>query len=346
MSSPSGVIIGAGLAGRTCARHLQNRGVECTILEASDAVGGRVRTDTVDGFRLDRGFQVLLTAYPETRRELDYGALDLKPFFDGAVVRCNGAFHRIADPFRHPFDAPRMLFSPVGTLGDKLRVARARQALTGASVSEIMARPEVTTLKALRDRWGFSEVMIDRFFRPFFGGIFFDRELQASSRMFEFIFKMFSEGQAVLPKEGMQAIPEQIASHLEPETVRFKTEVDRIDEDRVVLSSGESLTPESIVVATEAPEANRLVGDVTPVDARSTVCVYYAHSRVERGRQRTREQHQRAVRCGAVVFAGRSRPGFCRSCRRARSAGRRPRAGGSPTADRLVRDEGRGMGAP
>jgi len=276
MSSPSVVIIGAGLAGLTCARHLQNRGVECTILEASDAVGGRVRTDTVDGFRLDRGFQVLLTAYPETRRELDYGALDLKPFFDGAVVRCNGAFHRIADPFRHPFDAPRMLFSPVGTLGDKLRVARARQALTGASVSEIMTRPEVTTLEALRDRWGFSEVMIDRFFRPFFGGIFFDRELQASSRMFEFIFKMFSEGQAVLPAEGMQAIPEQIASHLEPATVRFNTEVDRIDEDTVVLSSGESLTPESIVVATEAPAANRLVGDVTPVDARSTVCVYYA----------------------------------------------------------------------
>lgn len=276
MSSSSVVIIGAGLAGLTCARHLQKRGVDCTILEASDGIGGRVRTDIVDGFRLDRGFQVMLTAYPETQRELDYDALDLHTFYDGAVVRCNGSFHRIADPFRHPFDAPRMLFSPVGTLGDKLRVARARQQLTSESVAAIMARPELTTQEALRDRWGFSEVMIDRFFRPFFGGIFFDTDLQASSRMFEFIFKMFSEGQAALPADGMQAIPEQIASHLEQDTVRLNAPVEAVEGNTVVLRSGESLTPEAIVVATEAPTANRLLGNGAPAEHRSTVCMYFA----------------------------------------------------------------------
>ena len=276
MPTPSVLIIGAGLAGLTCARHLQKKGRSCQIVEASDAVGGRVRTDIVDGFRLDRGFQVMLTAYPETQRELDYEALDLHTFYDGALVRSNGGFHKIADPFRHPFDAPRMLFSPVGTLGDKLRVARARQSLTSRSVAELMAQPETTTEDVLRNRWGFSEVMIDRFFRPFFGGIFFDTELQASSRMFEFIFKMFSEGQAALPANGMQAIPEQIASHLDDGTIQFNTRVEAIDDGTVVLASGEKMTPESIVVATEAPMANELLGDVQPVEKRSTVCVYYA----------------------------------------------------------------------
>ena len=276
MSSPSVLIIGAGLAGLTCARYLQKHGTDCQILEASDAVGGRVRTDIVDGYRLDRGFQVMLTAYPETQRELDYDALDLRTFYDGAMVRSNGSFHKIADPFRHPFDAPRMLFSPVGTLGDKLRVAHARQSLTSRSIPEIMAEPEVTTEEVLRERWGFSEVMIDRFFRPFFGGIFFDTDLQASSRMFEFIFKMFSEGQAALPATGMQAIPEQIASQLAPGTIRFNTSVADVDGDTVLLASGETLTPESIVVATEATAANDLLGDVAPVEKRSTVCVYYA----------------------------------------------------------------------
>lgn len=281
MEQPSVLIIGAGLAGLTCARHLQRRGVACRVLEASRGVGGRVRTDEVDGFRLDRGFQVMLTAYPETKRELDYDALDLRPFYDGALVRLNGAFHRVTDPFRHPLDAPRMLFSPVGTLGDKLRVARARQSLTSRTIAEVMAQPEMTTEEALRDRWGFSEVMIDRFFRPFFGGIFFDTSLQASSRMFEFVFKMFSEGQAALPANGIQAIPDHIASHLEEGTVRLNTPVDRLDGDTVVLASGKSMTPDAIVVATDAPAARQLLGETAediPSEARSTICLYYAAS--------------------------------------------------------------------
>lgn len=278
MSDAPVIIVGAGLAGLTCARHLQRRDVPCTVVEASDGVGGRVRTDVVDGFRLDRGFQVMLSAYPETRRELDYDALDLRPFYDGALVRHNGAFHRIADPFRHPFDAPRTLFSPVGTLGDKLRVARARQSLTSMSVSEIMAQPETTTIKALRSRWGFSQVMVDRFFRPFFGGIFFDRSLKASSRMFEFIFKMFSEGQTVLPARGIEAIPQQIAGHLASGTVRLNTKVASIDGETVTLDDGTSVEGRAVVVATEAPEAHRLIGDVQPTESRSTTCLYFAAS--------------------------------------------------------------------
>jgi phytoene dehydrogenase-like protein len=276
---PDALVIGAGLAGLTCARRLHERGLDVQILESSDRVGGRVQTDTVNGFRLDRGFQVLLTAYPETQRELDYDALDLHAFRDGALVRYNGRFHRIADPRRHPWDAPRTLLAPIGSPADKLRVLRLRRTLTQQSIPQVLEREERTTLDALQTRWGFSSSMINRFFRPFFGGIFFDRTLRASSRMFEFVFKMFAEGRTVLPAGGMEQIPRQMRQHLPDDAVRGNARVETIDEQTVTLDGGETLAAPRIVIATEAPEANRLVGDVTPTEGRATVCIYYAAPR-------------------------------------------------------------------
>ena len=118
------VVIGGGLAGLTCARHLHAAGIPVQVLEASDEVGGRVRTDRVDGFLLDRGFQVLLTAYPEAQQELDYAALDLKPLLPGALIRVDGRFHRVVDPWRRPIEAALNALAPVGSLADKARVAR------------------------------------------------------------------------------------------------------------------------------------------------------------------------------------------------------------------------------
>jgi phytoene dehydrogenase-like protein len=276
MRDPDALVIGAGLAGLACARHLRRHDLTVRVLEASDRVGGRVRTETVDGFRLDRGFQVLLTAYPQTQLELDYQALDLHAFYDGALVRYGGRFHRIGDPFRHPLDAPRTLFSPIGSPADKLRVARLRRHLTQDSVATIMERKERTALEALQDRWGFSSSMVDRFFRPFFGGVFFDRALEASSRMFEFLFKMFAEGRTVLPAGGMAQIPKQMARRLPDDTVQLNTPVEGVDGQTVTLAAGGTHEAPAVVVATEAPEADRLVGDVTPVEGRSTVCLYYA----------------------------------------------------------------------
>ena len=108
------VIVGAGLAGLSCAISLEAAGLTVTLLEASDAPGGRVRTDVVEGFRLDRGFQVLLTAYPEAKRLLDNRALQLKRFEPGALVWHGGKFHRFADPFRSPVRAARFLFDSIG----------------------------------------------------------------------------------------------------------------------------------------------------------------------------------------------------------------------------------------
>lgn len=276
MSNPDVLVIGVGLAGLTCDRHLHRHGLDMHVLEASDRVGGRVRTDTVDGFRLDRGFQVFLTAYPSARLELNYESLDLHAFYDGALVRYNGQFHRIADPYQHPLDGLRTLVSPIGTGADKLRVARMRRQLTRQSLPALLHKEERTTLRVLRERWGLSSSMIDRFFRPFFGGIFFDRSLGTSSRMFEFLFKMFAEGETVLPAGGMEQIPQHLRQTLPEGALHLNTPVERIEDQTVTLEGGKTLGAPALVVATEAPEADRLVGNVTPTTERSTVCVYYA----------------------------------------------------------------------
>jgi phytoene dehydrogenase-like protein len=274
MRAPAVVIVGAGLAGLCCARELHARSVPFVLLEAADQVGGRVRTDEHEGFRLDRGFQVLLTAYPECRRVLDYAALDLHPFLPGALVRRGERFHRLSDPWRRPLDSIATLFAPLGGLADKLRVARFRAAVRGMSLQQIFERPERSSREALKLR-GFSDDFVESFFRPFFGGVFLERGLETSSRMLEFLFKMFSEGSAALPAGGMQAIPRQIAAALPAESLRTGARVESIEPGRVLLSGGESIAARAVVVATDGAEASRLVPRMAAPAFRRTVCLYY-----------------------------------------------------------------------
>jgi len=269
------LIIGGGLAGLCCALRLHQSGISSQILEASDGVGGRVRTDKVEGFLLDRGFQVLLTAYPEARRVLDYDALNLRPFYPGALIRYKKRFYRFADPWHHPIDGLLGIFTPVGSFTDKLRVRKLRSHVLTGSLSDLYNRPETTTLQALRNL-GFSENMIDSFFKPFIGGVFFDPTLGVSSRMFEFGFRMFSMGDTALPSGGMGAIPEQAAARLPAGSVRTEARVESIQEDGVILKSGEKMKAHAVVVATEGPEAARLHGDQERPASRSVTCVYFA----------------------------------------------------------------------
>jgi len=275
MSTHSDVlIIGGGLAGLCCALRLHQSGLSFQVLEASDGVGGRVRTDKVQGFLLDRGFQVLLTAYPEARKVLDYDALNLHPFYPGALIRYKGRSHRFADPWRHPIDGIMGLFSVIGTVSDKLKIRKLRKQVLSGSLQDLYDRPENTTLQALRNL-GFSENMIDCFFRPFIGGVFFDPNLGVSSRMFEFGFRMFSMGDTALPSCGMGAIPEQIAARLPEGTVRTEARVESIQEDGVTLKSGEKIKAQAVVLATEGPEAARLLGDKEKSGSRSVTCLYF-----------------------------------------------------------------------
>ena len=260
------VIVGAGLSGLACALKLHKGGREILVLEASDGVGGRVRTDVVDGFLLDRGFQVYLDAYPEAGEMLDLKALDLRPFEPGALVFNGSKLCRVMDIFRRPKTLLASALAPIGTVLDKLKVAVLRQKVLDLEKDEIFSRPDKSTESYLRGL-GFSEKMIDSFFRSFYGGIFLERQLQTSSRMFEFTFKMFSEGSATVPAGGMGKIPAQLAGRLPDGVVRLNSPVSSIGAGRVVLEGGEEVEASEVIVATNAASAARLVpgfGDFEP----------------------------------------------------------------------------------
>lgn len=269
---PDVLIIGAGLAGLACARRLKAAGRSFVIVEAADRVGGRVATDVCDGFRLDRGFQVLLTAYPEARRLLDYDALDLRRFYPGALVRHGGKWHRVADPFRHPLDGMRGVFNPIGSLADKLRVGRLR--LGGFDFSRHDA--DLTTLQALQAE-GFSPSMIERFFRPFLGGVFLENQLATTVRKLEFVMRHFARGDTAIPARGMAEIPDQLAASLPPSAIRLNTRVAAIGDGGVHLEDDSFLAARSVVVATDLKTANRLLGgEASPAVSNGVSCLYFS----------------------------------------------------------------------
>jgi len=272
------VVVGAGMAGLTCALDLAAAGVGCTVVEGSDGVGGRVRTDAVDGFLLDRGFQILLCAYPEVRRRLDLAALDLREFAPGAVVHLADGFHTVGDPLRRPRDLPSTLVAPVGSVGDKLRLARLVLSDRTRSVRAILRQPDETTGARLV-HLGFSPRMIRSFWLPLFAGIQLDPDLEVSSRRFDLILRMLAVGPTAVPAAGMGSIPRQVARGLPGGTVRLDARVDHLEGTSVVLVDGEVLRPRAVVVATEGPEAHRLLGSaVDDPGSRAAACCWFATS--------------------------------------------------------------------
>jgi phytoene dehydrogenase-like protein len=277
MSLPSHcdvVIVGAGLAGLSAARVIQQQGLSVIILESSDDVGGRVRTDIVDGFQLDRGFQVMLTAYPEFKTQVDMRALDLRPFDPGALVWRKGKGHVVSDPFRKPQTLAATAFAPIGSVFDKARIVLLRARVMRRKPSSLLGGQDVSTDVALR-AFGFSTKIINRFFRPLFGGIQLDPHLATSRRMFDVIFRSLSEGQSVLPSRGMQALPQQMASRLADGTIHLNTRVSKIDGAKVTLATGESIAARAVVVATDGPTAASLLG-IPTVESRKVGCVYFS----------------------------------------------------------------------
>jgi phytoene dehydrogenase-like protein len=280
-------IIGAGLAGLRCAGLLERAGLDVLLLEAADAPGGRIRTDLVDGFRLDRGFQVMLTDYPEARSALHYRSLKLRRLTPGALVWHGGRFHRFADPWREPIEAARFLFDDIISFSDKLRVAALRTRVRSGEPAEIFTRPDMPTYAYLR-KFGFSPSMIERFFAPFFGGIFLEQELVTSSRYFQFLFRSFSSGSAAVPLEGMERIPQQLAAKLKPGTlqtgIRVTALARRAQRFAVSLADGRSIEAKHVVIAVAEHEQRPLLTEILSPkraqarearDWNSTTTLYY-----------------------------------------------------------------------
>lgn len=275
LGAPRVIIVGAGLAGLACARHLTQHGVACTLLESSDAPGGRVRTDRVDGFLLDRGFQVFLTGYPEARRVLDFRGLRLSLFHPGAQVRYAGRFHRMSDPLRRPQDVLHTLFNPIGSLADKIKVLRLRLDAVAGRVCLKEGRESRPTSEILA-AYGFSDRMLARFFRPFLGGVFLEPQLRTPCWVFETVWAAFSRGAIALPKEGMEAVARQLAHGLPAHSIRLHASVVAIDGTTALLTTGERLDATALILATDYATAARLCGEAVPTAmARESLTLYF-----------------------------------------------------------------------
>lgn len=269
------VVVGAGLAGLACARELQRHKVEVLVLEPGDRPGGRLRTESRQGFLLDQGLHLLHEALPETRRWLNLASLDPRPLSPGVLCRWNGGFHLLSDPWERPQALPSALFFPLISLGDKLRLAGYRRQLLGLSSTDLFTREELTALDRLR-LIGFSEVAIDRLFRPLWAGLFQEPDLGLSSRVFESALVSWWSGKVSLPARGGESIPQDLAAGLNPDSVRYQCQIESLGEGWVQTRDGTRYEGRALVVATAAREAARLLGQPVPPLNLGRLCFHYA----------------------------------------------------------------------
>jgi protoporphyrinogen oxidase len=244
------VIIGAGVAGLVAAIHCEAAGFSPLIVEADKTIGGRTQSVEKDKFILDKGFQVLLTEYTSVKKYLDIPSLHLKYFSPGAFIFSAKKEYEISDPFREWWNLPQMIFSGVGTLKDKWLIFKLSQSLKNKQEDTIFDGNKETTLHFLK-AYGFSDRIIDLFFRPFFSGIFLEDRLETPATMFKFVFGKFSKGRAAIPEKGIQEIPIQLLNKLKDTTILLDTRVERVDRQLLILENGEILPFEKLIIATD-----------------------------------------------------------------------------------------------
>lgn len=244
------IIIGAGVSGLVAGINLEKKGFSPIIYDQNDRVGGRVQTDYIDGYTFDKGFQILLPNYPAVEKYLNLKLLNLKYFAPGAFVFNEGYAGKLGNPARD-FDLLfSTLFSKLASFSDKIKIIKLYRSLKYKSYEDIFKTESKTTLEYLKS-FGFSDKIINNFFKPFYAGVFLEENLKTSSRMFEFTFKLFAEGKAGIPEKGIQAIPNQLANQLKNTTFHFNTKVDKIEDDYIILENGKQIKYDFVIIATE-----------------------------------------------------------------------------------------------
>lgn len=266
-------IIGAGVSGLIAAYELEKKGYKPIVFEKSAEVGGRVKTLKEKEYNLDLGFQVLLNAYPLAKEYLDMDALELTKLESGAMVYVNDKAYTIGDPLRNWKILLPTVFAPIGSVVDKLKIFKLNQKLKNKSVSEIFESPETSSHEYLKS-FGFSEKIIERFFRPFFAGIFLELDLNTSSRMFEFVYKMFGQGYATVPKLGIGEIALQLKSKLSQTEFHFNTEVEEVTSDHILLSSDIEIPHNGVIISSEASSLIRNIKD-QKTTWKACMCLYF-----------------------------------------------------------------------
>lgn len=258
-----------------CARKLQPT-CDVTVFEASDGVGGRVRSDRERGYVFDRGFAVFLEAYEESREALDYDALRLRPFQPGALICRDGEQQFVGDPLRRPQDLLPSLRAPVGSLADKLRAGVLRTACLALDAARIRdgawTRSSTNARDFLSDKVGVGPLLLDAFFEPFFRGVFLSRLDEQDPRVWLLAFRALSAAPTSLPEDGIGAVAEQLAASVD---VRLNAKVDAVREGSIDVN-GETLAFDRVVVAVDGPALPKLLPDIRPVQARASTCVYFS----------------------------------------------------------------------
>lgn len=274
------VIIGAGVAGLSAGLYLKKTGnYDILFIESSERVGGRLKTEKVDGYLLDYGFHLFFTANPLAAELLDVEKLNLKYFDSGAMIMKNHSYRKIYDPFKHTNHFFKTIFSNIGTFGDKINVLKRRIELKGLSYDKVFDKYEVKTASILKKR-KYSSTIIKNLFKPMFSHFFMENELLTSRRMFEFYLKILAEGKMAIPAKGIEEIPKQLASHFAKENFRFETKAVSIENNKLLLENGETIVADAFISATDFNSLySKLKGAEQSNNHHSSTCFYFSASK-------------------------------------------------------------------
>lgn len=241
-------IIGAGISGLIAAHLLEDYGFNPVVWEADDRVGGRMKTDIVDGYQLDRGFQVLLDQYPSLKKYLGYDALELQALLPGAAVLKGNKINYFGDPQRAFSHFWASAFGPVARISDLIKLYKLKQELSNKDLRAHFDGEEQSSLNFLKG-YGFSDKVIDNFFKPFYSGIFLENELNTSAKMLQFVYALFAKGNAAIPRKGIEEAPRQIAKKLKRTRFHFNTKIDHIKDGKLIIEGVEEIESDITLIA-------------------------------------------------------------------------------------------------